>query len=315
MMLQQTRVETVIPYFMRFVAQFPTPADLADAPEEEVLKAWEGLGYYRRAKNLKRAMEQVKRRHHGKIPASYEDLIALPGVGPYMAGAILSIAFNLPFPAIDGNVQRVFARLFALSQPSGSPVLQKSVRQRVETVLPPKAPGAFNQALMDLGATLCLPRDPACPVCPLRESCAAFQEGQPAAYPITTPRPHLPEVPRIALLLRCADEIAVEQRPTPGLLAGLWQLPSRDLQPSQLPETAVTAWLLEHEITPPTPPRYLGRIRHTFTHLRWIMEVFEVCPTSFVQVPGLRWVSLDELRQLTLPKAYHNALALAGLKL
>lgn len=314
-MLQQTRVDTVIPYFLRFVSRFSTPADLASAPEEEVLKAWEGLGYYRRAKNLKRAMEQVEQRHNGEIPTSYEALIALPGVGPYMAGAILSIAFNLRYPAIDGNVQRVFARLFALPQPSGSPALQKSVHQLVEAVLPSKAPGAFNQALMDLGATLCLPRDPVCSVCPLRETCAAFQEGQPTAYPTTTPRPHLPEVPRIALLLRCAGEIAVEQRPTAGLLGGLWQLPSRDLQPSQPPDKAVAAWLLENEIASPKPPRYLGRIRHTFTHLRWVMEVFEVCPTSFVQGQGLHWVSPDELRQLTLPKAYHKALALAGLKL
>lgn len=183
-MLQQTRVETVKVYYARFLKMFPTVSDLANAPQEQVLKAWEGLGYYSRARNLQKAAQVIMEEHHGCFPDTYEAILALPGIGPYTAGAISSIAFGIPVPAIDGNVYRVSSRFFGVREDVGSPAVQKEIRHLVQESIPTENPGDYNQALMELGATICSPGMPACDLCPWNEHCDACMEGDAEVLPV-----------------------------------------------------------------------------------------------------------------------------------
>jgi A/G-specific adenine glycosylase len=222
-MLQQTRVETVIPYYQRWLRRFPDVASLADAPLDDVLKAWEGLGYYSRARNLHRAAREITRRYGGELPDSLEALRSLPGVGEYTAGAVASIAFSRPEPAVDGNVRRVLSRLEDLEDPRPS-----ELRELARSLLDRDRPGDFNEALMELGATLCRPRDPLCGDCPLRHGCRSLAAGTMAERP----RPRKRQAPRtvtidVAVVLDAEDRALFTRRPPEGLLAGLWEFPER----------------------------------------------------------------------------------------
>jgi A/G-specific adenine glycosylase len=228
-MLQQTRVDTAIPYFERFVRQFPTIEALAYAPEEEVLKAWEGLGYYSRARNLQSAVREVQERYGGVVPQEKAEIASLKGVGPYTSGAILSIAYNKPEPAVDGNVMRVLARFFLIEQDiakSGTRVLMEQLAQEL---IPAGEAGEFNQALMELGALVCTPRSPDCGGCPVQSRCAALAAGREQALPLKArAKPPRPEQ-RVAALIRGAGaqrgKLLLRQRPAAGLLARMWELP------------------------------------------------------------------------------------------
>jgi A/G-specific adenine glycosylase len=232
-MLQQTRVDTVIPYFHRFIEKFPTVAALATAPEEEVLKAWEGLGYYSRARNLQAAVREVHEQYNGVVPSDKTEISGLKGVGPYTAGAILSIAYNQPEPAVDGNVMRVLSRYFALEDD----VAKASTRMRIEglaqELIPAGEAGAFNQALMELGATVCTPRAPHCLTCPVQEHCAGRLAGIAEALPVKTKaKPPRPERRAVALVVGSgahAGQLLIRQRPQDGLLARMWELPHAEL--------------------------------------------------------------------------------------
>lgn len=227
-MLQQTRVETVVPYWERFLERFPTFEALARADEDDVLAAWSGLGYYRRARALRAAARVVVERHGGRFPDELEAALALPGVGPYTAGAVLSIAYDRPAAIVDGNVTRVLARLFELDDPVGSSTLTRAVWDLARELVPARGAGGWNQALMELGATLCRPREPECGRCPLARSCRALASGRAGELPRPRPKPATIAVDVDAFVVVRAGSLLLEKRPSEGRMAGLWQLPTRE---------------------------------------------------------------------------------------
>ena len=270
-MLQQTRVAAVIPYFQRFMAAFPTVEALAQADTEQLMKLWEGLGYYSRARNLQKAAQVVTQR--GSFPNTYEEVMALPGIGDYTAGAILSIAFGQPVPAVDGNVLRVASRLTA----SEDNILDTKTRSRFRAlmaeVMPADRPGAFNQALMDLGATVCLSNgEPLCGACPARSFCAAYAQDRQKELPVRISKTRRRTEEKTVFLLLRHDEAALRQRPDTGLLAGLWEYPHVE---GTLDETGAAAQLAAWGVT---PHRWIKRLQfhHIFTHIRWEMTGYVV---------------------------------------
>ena len=237
-MLQQTRVEAVKGYYQRFLEALPTVEALAGADDELLHKLWEGLGYYSRVRNLKKAAIQIMDSHEGQFPEEYEQVLALPGIGEYTAGAICSIAFDQPRAAVDGNVLRVMTRLTEDPSPIDSPVLKRNVREALEAVYPREA-GEFTQALMELGATLCGPNwKPQCAQCPCREFCAGHLHGTAEQFPVKKPKAKRREEARTVFILSCDGRYALEKRPSKGLLAGLYQFPN--CLGSLEPQTAVT---------------------------------------------------------------------------
>jgi len=270
-MLQQTRVAAVIPYFQRFMAVFPTVDALAAADTEQLMKLWEGLGYYSRARNLQKAAQIIAAR--GAFPQTYEEVLALPGIGDYTAGAILSIAFSQSIPAVDGNVLRVASRITG----SEDNILDASVRHRFRTlmaqVIPSERPGAFNQALMDLGATVCLPGgEPLCDQCPAAAFCTAHLAGRQRELPVRISKTKKRTEEKTVFLLLRSGSAALRQRPTSGLLAGLWEYPHVE---GKLDERAAAAQLTAWGLT---PRRWIKSMdfHHIFTHIRWEMTGYVV---------------------------------------
>lgn len=252
-MLQQTRIDQMLPYYGRFLERFPTVADLAAADLSEVLKQWEGLGYYSRARNLHRAAQQIARQGW---PLDYAGWYRLPGVGPYTARAVTSVLYALAVGAVDGNIRRVYSRFFAEPR-----VLQTLADQRVD----PQVPGDFNQALMDLGATVCTPRQPHCGSCPLAKNCQALAQNRIAEFPPVKTRKPLPERIFLVVVPLGSGGVWLTQRPARGLLGGLWELPNRAVQ------AAITA---EQDYDGLIPQRRLGQVVHTYTHFRAVFEVW-----------------------------------------
>jgi A/G-specific adenine glycosylase len=263
-MLQQTRVETVIGYFERFQKRLPSLADLAAASEEEVLSLWSGLGYYSRARKLREAAMVIMDEHGGQFPRTREQALKLPGVGPYTAGAVLSIAYDLPEALVDGNVQRVFARIFALREESGSGPLQKKLWSLAEQLVPQSGgAGDWNQALMELGATVCKPRDPDCASCPVESMCRARELDLVGELPVPKPRRKPTEVRLEILVVEQKGTFLLEKRPSEGRMAGLWQFPTLELEPggALFPEA-----FAEAGSGPLSPPEeLLGELRHSIT--------------------------------------------------
>lgn len=225
-MLQQTQIATVIPYYRRFLRVFPTLPSLARAPLERVLEVWSGMGYYRRARNMHRAARMMVQKFGGRFPADYRQARSLPGVGDYTARAVLSIAYNLPFAVADGNVARVVARLTARKGHPAQPSFRRAVERELDRLLSRRRPGNFNQAMMELGQTVCLPRTPRCAVCPLRRGCAAFRSGNPEAYPAPRPRAATEEFHLAAAVIRRHGRVALMRGLDDGLLLDLWNFPS-----------------------------------------------------------------------------------------
>lgn len=296
-MLQQTRVETVIGYFNRFMTRFPTIEDLARAPEEAVLKSWEGLGYYSRARNLKAAAETIVSDYHGEMPQQYSELIKLKGIGPYTAGAIASMAFGERVPAIDGNAMRVASRLFEIEQDIGDSKSFKLFWQIIVAILPEENPGAFNEALMDLGSAICTPQNPACPDCPVQTECAAFKHGTTGHFPVKKRKTKVRDVYYLAYALQDpAGEQLLERRPDQGLLAKMWQFPLVEIEKKEylklretidesqrahfaaspaesalVSEAAPDLWLEKEEVpfAAQCTPFPIGEVIHLFSHRRW----------------------------------------------
>lgn len=319
-MLQQTRVETVLGYYGRWLEQFPTLEALADAAEDRVLKAWEGLGYYRRARNLHRAARLVRDGRGGALPTTYGDLRELPGVGDYTAGAVASIAFGEPVPAVDGNVRRVLARIFDDADPSPG-----RLRRRAAALVDRERPGDWNQALMDLGATVCTPRNPACPACPVRTWCGAHHARTQLERPARRPAKAVPRARFALAVLEREGRVLVEKRPAGGMLAGLWAFPERRLDaadtethlhagnrlPEQVPTGYATRVARELGLWVASGPRTLPAVPHRFTHLdaTYLPEVVGVEGETAEDPTGgprpLRWIDAggDDLTALPVAQA------------
>jgi A/G-specific adenine glycosylase len=300
-MLQQTRVETVIPYFQRWLELFPTVQALARAPEQEVLNAWEGLGYYSRARNLHKAAQIVVSQHNGQLPGSVEALRSLPGIGRYTAAAIASIAFGLDVATLDGNLRRVFARVFNVSQPADAPAGEESLWALAAENLPPGRAGDYNQALMDLGATICLPKKPLCLLCPLAELCQARALGLQEQRPVLKPKAAVPHKLKMAAIIIRENVVLLAQRPATGLLASLWEFPAAFVEEESAP---VLASAIETEyrlkVEPLTPS--LGTFQHTYTHFKLTEIAYPCALLTDPDSPTLKWIPLTELENYPMGK-------------
>jgi A/G-specific adenine glycosylase len=288
-MLQQTRAEAVKGYYLRFLAALPTVQDLAAIDDDRLLKLWEGLGYYSRARNLKRAAQIIMREHNGVIPGEPETLLKLPGIGLYTAGAVASIAYGVPVPAVDGNVLRVCARLGAGPADIALDQTRRGGSARLLRVIPRDHPGEFNQAMMELGACVCLPGSPRCADCPLAEDCLAHAQGRVSEFPVKSPKKPRKMEERQLLILRNEDKLALRKRPPKGLLAGLWELP----EAFELPPALV----LSREPA--------GQAVHIFTHIEWHMTAERVALSIALDAHDLVWVTQAQLaRDYALPSAF-----------
>lgn len=302
-MLQQTQVETVIPYYERWLKKFPDPKRLAQASEDEVLKAWEGLGYYSRARNLHRAAKEITGRHDGKIPSGLEQILALPGIGRYTAGAILSIAFDQPVPLVDGNVIRVITRLFNIHTDTNSSSTQKRIWDIAAQLVPRKHPGDFNQALMELGATLCTPGTPRCLLCPLNEACLGLKKSNPARLPVRHSTFDIQKFQGWIHLIERKGSFLIQQRPEGSLMGGLWEFPSSMDGKIKEPEK-----LIKKEI--------LGKIQAAFTKYRGVYQVVHLKvaakPSHAPANGSSRWVKPADFKNFTFSAPSRKVLALKG---
>jgi len=271
-MLQQTTVAAVVPYYEKFLAAFPDIEALAAAPVEAVIELWAGLGYYRRARHLHAAAVKVVEDFGGSFPASPEEILSLPGVGRSTAGAILSIAFDKPAPILDGNVRRVLCRLFALQLPPRSSEAEKLLWSWAEALTPTGRPHDYAQAIMDLGAMVCLPKQPVCPSCPLTGLCQARCRGLERELPLKAATKTVPTVRQVALLLWRDSRLLVRRRPLDGMLQGLWEFPSTDLLVHEGGGDAARRLLAEQGGA--GEPRRVGEIRHAYSHFRLELEVW-----------------------------------------
>ncbi|WP_153733543.1 A/G-specific adenine glycosylase [Sporosarcina obsidiansis] len=276
-MLQQTRVETVIPYYERFIEKFPTMQDLSDADEEELLKMWEGLGYYSRVRNLQAGVREVVETYGGSVPNNRKDISALKGVGPYTAGAILSIAYGIPEHAVDGNVMRVLSRVLLIEEDIALPRNRKIFEQAVMELIAEEDASSFNQALMELGATICTP-NPRCLLCPVRDFCIAFEEGKQQQLPIKVKKQKMKHIALASFSIQNeAGDWLLQKRPSTGLLAGLWEFPMVELQ--ELP--AVEAFEKDSGLKLKNVME-LTKFSHVFSHITWEIHAYraQLDPTT-----------------------------------
>jgi A/G-specific adenine glycosylase len=306
-MLQQTRVAAVLDYYKRFLAEAPDVPALAALGEDRLMKLWQGLGYYSRARNLQRAAKVIMERYGGRFPSDYAGVRALPGVGDYTAGAICSIAFGQAVPAVDGNVLRVYARICGDGEDISTPRMKKKATQAVEAVIPLHAAGTFNQALMELGATVCLPNGaPLCGRCPAKSFCAALAQDRVAELPVKAPkRPRRVEERTVWLIFR-ENKVALRRRPSRGLLAGLWEFP-HELGDGPLP----AGWGIAAG-----QEEYAGQAKHIFTHIEWRMTLRSVEAETDALPSGWVWSDQAGLaHKYAVPNAFERALGLAAERL
>jgi A/G-specific adenine glycosylase len=306
-MLQQTRVETVIPYFARWMVRFPNLESLARASQQEVLSLWEGLGYYSRARNLHRAAQVVLDESGGQLPSTVEGLSRLPGIGRYTAGAIASIAFGQDAPALDGNIRRILARVFNISQPARSPEGERILWELAAQHLPEGRAGDYNQAMMDLASQVCLPRGPHCEACPLNRMCQANALGIQEQRPVGLEKPAVPHWIVTAAVIRRDHQVLIAQRPAEGLLGGLWEFPGGKLQPGEDLPACLQREIREELGAEIEVHGQLGIYRHAYTHFRVTLHAF-LCSLQAGSEPrpihpsGLQWVTLSELGDFPMGK-------------
>lgn len=316
-MLQQTRVETVIPYYERWIARFPTAADLATAPADEVLQHWAGLGYYARARHLHAAAREVVARYGGTVPDDPAAFASLQGVGEYTAGAVLSIAYGRPLPAVDGNVLRVWARLANLDDDVTRTATRRKVAAQVAAVIPPGDAADFNQALMDLGALVCVPGLPHCGQCPLAAWCGARAAGRSGELPVRGKKAPPVPAPMVAGVVWDGGRVLLARRPERGLLAGLWEFPSFPVAPGEAPAGALARGLARRFDLQVTVGALLVAVDHAFSHRRWHLQAFAAALTAASPRPrdgaGLRWAEPAELADFALPAAFRKVAGALGL--
>ena len=305
-MLQQTRVDTVIPYYRRFLSLFPTLEDLASAPEEKVLKAWEGLGYYSRARNLQKGARQVMHEYRGRLPSDPAELVKISGIGPYTAGAIASIAYDCRVPAVDGNVIRVLSRVFGIREDMTVPAVRRGLSRLAADLVPADRPGDYNQAVMDLGATVCVPGTPDCDVCPMCTLCDACLRQDAADLP-NLPQAHPPRIIGFQLLLLRSGRRLLMRRRTENLLNGLWVFPLLESEKQLTAETVMKKLHLSV-----SDPVYRSDARHVFTHQIWQMQVYSADAAADAEAPdGYAFVDMLEIRNLAVPSAMKHPLSAA----
>ncbi len=305
-MLQQTRVDTVKPYFERWMRRFPTVQALAEASQQDVLAAWEGLGYYTRARNLHRAAQQVVAKFDGQVPSDPQDLERLPGIGRYTAGAIASMAFGVDTAALDGNIRRVLARFFDVAEPGQSPQGIRRLWELAEEHLPPGHAGEYNQALMDLGAAVCTPRQPDCPRCPIQQDCRANTLGIQEQRPVSKPRPVVPHYTVTAAVIRRDEQVLIAQRPVQGLLGGLWEFPGGKLQDGEDLSECLRREIYEELGVDVAVGAQVGVYRHAYTHFRVTLHAFDCLleqgEPQALEAAALRWVSPQALAEFPMGK-------------
>jgi len=305
-MLQQTQVETVIPFYERWMKRFPNLSALAAAQEQDVLRVWEGLGYYSRARNILRCAKALVREHGGQLPRDVGQLEALPGVGGYIAGAIASMAFGIKAPALDGNLKRVLARLneftLAINEEKNAAVL----REQLVEILPEEKPGDVNQAFMDLGATICLPRTPLCAECPLKLECAAFQKGLQNELPFKVKKAPIPHYQVAAAVIVKDDKALIDLRSSTGLLGGLWEFPGGKVEDGETLPEALIRELREELGVEVAVGEALGVYRHAYTHFKVTVHTFRAVilkgDPKPLQSDGVEWAAIERLGEYPMGK-------------
>ncbi len=300
-MLQQTQVNTVIPYYRRFLAAFPTVHALAAALQEDVLKQWEGLGYYARARNLHRAAKEIVQQWNGHLPATFAQLRTLPGFGNYTAGAVASIAFDQPVPAVDGNVKRVLARLFAIEDNITKGAGARQVKDLAAELVDPESPGDWTQALMELGATLCLPRSPKCLLCPVNDMCQGRRLGLAHELPKKPAKKALPHFDVTAAVIQNGDQLLIARRPLEGMLGGLWEFPGGKQEAGETLPACLQREIKEELGVEIQVSRPVITVKHSYTHFKITLHAFycrliEGAPQA-LGVADWRWVGLQEINQ------------------
>ena len=312
-MLQQTQVDTVLPYYRRFLKRFASLERLARADLQAVLKVWEGLGYYARARNLHRAAGIILHHHHGIVPDGWEDFRKLPGVGDYIAAAVLSIAFEKPYSVVDGNVKRVLARLFLVENPVNQSTSIKIFKEAADRLLSHEDPATFNQAMMELGAMVCKPQQPLCSTCPIQRMCLAYGTGRVGEYPKKLKRSPTPQFKIAVGVVFKNRRVLITRRKPEGLLGGLWEFPGGKIQNNENAKDACIREIKEETNLSVGVDSHLGRIKHAYTHFKIVMDVY-CCSyiSGKVKLNGPadhRWIKLDKLDDYPFPKANHKFFA------
>jgi A/G-specific adenine glycosylase len=309
MMLQQTRVDTVIPFYENFLQQFPTIEALAQATDEQVVKAWEGLGYYTRVRNLHSSVKEVVAHYGGKVPDRPETISQLKGVGPNTSGASLSIAYEQKVPAIDGNVMRLFARLFAMSDELTKLSTRRKMEQIAAQLIPAEAPGDFNQALMELGALLCTASSPQCLFCPVQSVCMAFHQGIEQQLPVKKKAKPPQKVEVVVAWLVHQHAVLIEKRPKRGLLAGMWSFPTIEVAKPETPLQAWARFCTENEILV-HHDKWRGSFEHLFSHRHWQVRVVEgeVAETAGLLPEKREWLPIALLPTKAFPTLYKKVM-------
>lgn len=305
-MLQQTRVDTAIPYYQRWMQRFPDIAALAEASEAEVLKTWEGLGYYARARAMHRAARIMQQEHARSLRRSYSQLRKLPGIGAYTAAAIASIAFGEDYAVVDGNVKRVLARVLPYTNPVNTLTAEKELQELAQTLLARGKAASYNQAVMELGALVCVPRNPLCSACPLSDICAAYKEERQSELPRMTPKAKIPHLLVSAGVLRQADKVLITRRPPNGLLGGMWEFPGGKVEGDETLSAALVRELTEELGIHAKVGELLGTYRHAYTHFRVTLHAYYAAAADLDAITlnpdDFKWVHAAELEAYPMGK-------------
>ena len=315
-MLQQTQVKTMLPYFHRWMARFPDVPSIAKAPEDEMLRFWEGLGYYARARNIRKAAQVMVTEYDGEVPDDFDSVRKLPGIGRYTAGAIMSFAFNADYPAPDANAGRILARVFDIAHPSGSKEFAETVWRTASNILPPGRARDFNQALMDLGSLVCLSNEPSCAGCPLSCCCAAFRKGLIGDRPVKARKKTTAHIVRAAAIMVSEGRVLIRKRPETGLMPNLWELPGGEVPEGKSPEQALRhIWLDELGIRL-GPMESVCVIKHSHTSFRVTLHAFwcggdNLAPGLADKAAQHRWATMNELEKLAFPSAHRRIIGAA----
>ncbi len=311
-MLQQTQVEQVIPYFIRFMDIFKNVDQLANAAEEQILKVWEGLGYYSRARNLHQSAKIIVNDFQSEIPRSWEDLKKLPGFGPYTTNAVLSIAFNQSYGVVDGNVKRVITRLFALKDNIRKPATHKKVQILMDSLLPSGNSARFNEAMMELGALVCQPIKPGCTTCPININCDAFQQGAVHKFPVKSKKSKIPTRESVAFILHSRGEYLLAKRRSESMLGGLWEFPTRHVPDGSTVKSIEKDFLSEFNSGKTTRNKHWPPINHTYTHFKLILHpILLLNAREDIRCDGYEettWKSLREIKKLPMHRAIWKVL-------
>lgn len=313
-MLQQTQVVTVVDYYRRFIRMYPTVKALSEANQDHVLKAWEGLGYYARARNFHKASQIVLSRYNGHVPDTWDEFRGLPGVGDYIASAVLSIAFGRPYAVVDGNVKRVLARLFQMESPVNTSSSVNVFREMAQQLLDSADPGTFNQAVMELGALICKPKQPVCEACPLEKYCKAFGDKSVADFPKKKAKKPVPEKLLVTGIIEKNGKVLIVQRNQDHMLGGLWELPGGEVKEGEDGTLACENRIREQTGIQVSASIYLTRVRHAYSHFKIQMDVFRCqLQKGSVKLNGpvaYKWASIKDLDRFPFHKAVHKFMPL-----